>query len=250
VTTHALAATLGDREGALLQKIERHLPDLLERFAGAAVKATTLTHPGNIDALAAHGVAISRSDPDGNLIGRHRREALRAALKVREAERVAYFDLDHALRWIENDPSEFDEALEQADGYDCFVIGRGARSFAALPRRLAATESVINHIYELISGQPWDLMMAARSFSRPAAQAVVDGCEVDTIGHDVAWPLFCGARGFSLGYLEAEGLTYLTNADYAADLADSKDGDPRAWATRIRLAAQHVDAMIPYMERL
>jgi hypothetical protein len=106
----------------------------------------------------------------------------------------------------------------------------------------------VNHVHELMTGRKWDLMMAARSLSRDAARAIVDGCDVYTIGNDVAWPLFCESRGFSVGYVEAEGLTYKTNVDYAKDLEDARDADPRAWATRVQLAAQHIEAMLPYMQ--
>jgi hypothetical protein len=157
-------------------------------------------------------------------------------------------DFDHLLRWIEKDASELDRVLAATAGYDCAVIGRGPRSLAALPERLASTEAIVNRIYRLMTGHPWDVMMAARSFSRRAAGAIVEGCSVDSIGNDVAWPLFCEARGLSVGYAEAEGLTYRTNADYASDLADARDGAPRAWAERVLLAAQHVEAMLPYME--
>lgn len=75
------------------------------------------------------------------------------------------------------------------------MIGRGPKSLAALPERLASTEAMVNHIFRLTTGRSWDVMMAARSFSRRAAQAVVEGSTVDTIGNDVAWPLLCRAQG-------------------------------------------------------
>jgi hypothetical protein len=100
-----------------------------------------------------------------------------------------------------------------------------------------------------MTGRPWDVMKTARSLARQGAEAIVDGCTVDSIGNDVAWPLFCEARELSVGYVEAEGLTYRTNADYASDLVDTRDGDPRAWAERVLLAAQHIEAMLPYMEQ-
>jgi hypothetical protein len=58
----------------------------------------------------------------------------------------------------------------------------------------------------------------------------------------------CKAQGLSVGYAEAEGLTYRANVDYASDFADARDGDPRAWAQRVLLAAQHDEAVVPYME--
>ena len=76
--------------------------------------------------------------------------------------------------------------------------------------------------------------------------AIVADCDEDTIGNDVAWPLFCQRRGYKMSYIEADGLTYRTNPDYANDNTDSGDGDPRRWITRVQLAAQHAQAMLPY----
>jgi hypothetical protein len=156
-------------------------------------------------------------------------------------------DFDHVLRWIENDAPELDRLLEATAEYDCAVIGRGPRSLAAVPERLASTEAIVNHVCRLMTGRSWDVMMAAQSFSRRAAEAIVADCTVDTVGNDVAWPLFCETLGLSIGYVQAEGLTYRTNVDYASDLVDARDGDPRAWAARVLLAAQQIDAMLPYM---
>jgi hypothetical protein len=30
---------------------------------------------------------------------------------------------------------------------------------------------------------------------------------------------------------------------------DARDGDPREWAARVLLTAQHIEAMLPYMEK-
>jgi hypothetical protein len=161
---------------------------------------------------------------------------------------ILYLDLDHALRWLENDAEEMDAAVQRIQRSDCTVIGRGPRSMATLPRRLTMTEGVVNEIFRLVSGLSWDVMMAARGLSRRAAEAIVEDCDVDTIGNDCAWPLFCQSRGFTLDYLEANGLTYRTNPDYAADVDDRHDENPMAWALRVNLAAQQVEAMLPYTE--
>ncbi len=248
MTEYSVAATLGDREGVLAFKVEELLPRAVDRFGTVAVRAMTTTHERNLSLLERAGVAFTTTEPDAGQIGRYRREALGLALAHGSSARILYMDFDHLLRWIENDASELDRVLDEAAGYDCGVIGRSPRFFSALPERLAATESIVNHVYRLMTGRSWDLMMAARSLSRRAAGAIVDGCTVDTIGNDVAWPLFCEARGFSVGYVAADGLTYRTNADYAVDRPDARDADPRAWATRVLLAGQHVEAMLPYMD--
>jgi hypothetical protein len=239
-----LAVTVGDREGALTAKLDQLLPELLGRVDVVA-KATTVTHDRLLAILDDAGVVVTTSEPSANHIGRHRRDALGMAL-AQGAERVVYMDLDHALRWVENDGVEFDDVLKRAERYDCAVIGRGPNSFAALPERLASTESIVNHIYELLTGRRWDLLMAARSLSRPAAERIVESCDVDTLGNDVAWPLFCESHGFSVGYLEAEALTYRTNQVYAEGSTDRHDHDPAAWAKRVEIAWQQVEAMMPY----
>lgn len=248
MTDWALATTFGDREGVLASKIEGLLPGVVRRFDVVAVQVLTGTHPRILSQLQEGGVILATAEPDMNRIGRHRREALRMALEYGSTSRIVYMDFDHLLRWLENDASELDRVLEATAEYDCAVIGRGIRSLAALPERLASTEAIVNHVFRLTTGHRWDVMMAARSFSRRAAEAIVDGCTVDSIGNDVAWPLFCEAWGLSVGYVEAEGLTYRTNVDYASDLVDARDGAPRAWAERVLLAAQHMEAMLPYME--
>ena len=250
MTRAALALAVDDPQGHLVGKLDRLLPGLRERFGDLAVHTTASTHRGVLDLLESAGAGLTTSPADTDAIGRHRREAVALALEVGVVDHILYLDPDHALRWLENDADEFDAAVRRIGRSDCTVIGRGPRSMAALPRRLAATEGIVNEIFRLVSGRPWDAMMAARGLSRRAAEAIVKGCNVDTIGNDCAWPLFCQSRGLTLDYLEADGLTYRTESDYAADAEDRRDEDPMEWALRVRLAAQHVEAMLPYMETL
>ncbi|MGH2542265.1 MAG: hypothetical protein ACRDIB_05700 [Ardenticatenaceae bacterium] len=245
----ALAVTIADPHGDLVGKLADLISRIGERFSVLSVAATNSTDERVFDLLRSAGARITTAKPNADAIGRHRREAVALALKSGSASHVFYADLDHVLRWIENDAEELDAVIRRIQGADCTVVGRGPRSMAALPRRLAETERIVNEIFALTSGLYWDVMMATRGLSRRAAKTIVTDCSVDTIGNDCAWPLFCAERGFSLDYVEAEGLTYRTNSDYAHDLSDSLDHDPRAWAMRVRLAAQHVEAMLPYMRK-
>ena len=245
----ALALAVDDPRGHLAGKLSELLPGLCERFAHLAAHTTTSTHRDVLGPLESAGASLKTAPYDVDAIGRHRREAVALALEAGASDHILYLDLDQALRWFENDADELDAAVRRIEHSDLTVIGRGPRSMAALPRRLAATEGVVNEIFRLVSGRQWDVMMAARGLSRRAAEAIVRDCGVDTIGNDCAWPLFCESRGFTLDYLEADGLTYRTERDYAADVEDRRDEDPKAWALRVRLAAQHVEAMVPYMER-
>ena len=244
----ALALAVADPQGYLVDKLSKLLPGLCERFDPLTVHATTSTHRGILDLLESAKAGLTVSPVDPYAIGRHRREAVALALKTDAVGHVLYLDLDHALRWVENDADELEAAARHSQRSACTVIGRGPRSIAALPRRLATTEGIVNEIFRLVSGRSRDVMMAARGLSRRAAEAIVEGCDVDTVGNDCAWPPFCQSRGFVLDYLEADGLTYRTSADYAADAEDQRDKNPMSWALRVELAAQHVEAMRPYMQ--
>lgn len=244
------ATTVADRDGALLPKLEMIMPQITRRFSGISIVATNSTDKRVLGLINGAGARLATVHADPNAIGRHRREAVALALQNAEHGHIFYADLDHVLRWIENRADEFDDVLGAIIGWDCAVVGRGPLSMAALPHRLAMTEAIVNEIFGLITGHSWDLMMAARGFSHRAAELIVDKCDIDTVGNDVAWPLFCRQRGFSLGYVEADGLTYRTNADFTHDIEDAHDRDPRAWVTRMHLACQHVEAMRPYLSNV
>ena len=59
--------------------------------------------------------------------------------------------------------------------------------------------------------------------------------------------MLCDSLQYTIGYVEADGLTYRTNADYVADSADRQDNEPLAWVARVAIAYQHVQAMLPYL---
>ena len=222
-------------------------PVISELFSGISAFATNGTHPELVQVLDSVGASIERADSDSNLIGHHRRLALGGALSLGVETHILYMDLDHLLRWIENDRQELLSTLQVIPKWGCLVIGRSPASLRTLPRRLAETESIVNRIYYLNTGRSWDLMMSARGFSFAAARDVVEHCTVDSIGNDVAWPLLCDSLQHTMGYAEADGLTYRTNADYAAGSADRQDNEPLAWAARVAIAYQHVQAMLPYL---
>jgi NADPH:quinone reductase-like Zn-dependent oxidoreductase len=152
VTDQTLATTLGDREGVLASKIEELLPAVVRRFDVVAVHATTDTHPRIRSQLQEGGVVLAIAVPDTDQIGRHRRETLRMALAHGSSSRIVYMDFDHLLRWIENDAPEFYRLLDATAEYDCAVTGRGPRSLAAVPERLASTEAIVNHVCRLMTG--------------------------------------------------------------------------------------------------
>ncbi len=243
------ATSIADSQGDLINKLEKLLPLVLDRFEGIAVLATTNTDDRILKVLHDAQAFIDRAESDIDSIGLHRRQSVKLAMENSRNGHILYADADHILRWVEQDPRELDLVLARIKGSDCTVVGRGPKSFEALPKRLKETEKIVNHIFSLITGQRWDLMMAVRGLSRVAAELIVNESEVNTIGNDVDWPLLCKKNGLILDYIEAEGLTYKTEFDYANDLDDSQDQIPEAWALRVKLAYQHVVAMGPYIDK-
>lgn len=169
---------------------------------------------------------------DGS-VGKHRRAAVGLAATP-EASRVLYCDLDHVLRWVEVDRTELERCLEEPSA-DFVVIGRSERAMRACPARLRDTEAIVNHIYRLVTGHAWDLMFAVRSMTPAAARVIVDRSTEDTIANDVEWPVLAERSGLSVGYREADGLSYRVPRDF--DVAhDAHDANPSEWAHRVELA--------------
>lgn len=242
-----LATALSDPDAELLPKARKLWPTLERLFSCLAIHVTSNTHPDWLAFLAERQVPTRLSDQNWDHIGLHRRRALEIALDEFPTNQVLYVDPDHIMRWLERNPTELETMLTLVGAWDCLIVGRSPAAFAAAPARLRATEVLVNQVYALMTGRTWDLMMAARGFSRAAAELIVRECRENTIGNDVAWPLMTEQAGMSLGYVEADGLTYETNTVYATNSRDAEDADPRAWMLRVYTANQHIDAMRPYL---
>jgi hypothetical protein len=235
-----LTATVHDPAGHFLPGLARTRDALREVFGSFAMQVTTQTATAVVRFLTEDLEAVVRQAPADGQVGLHRRRAVELALPT-EAP-VVHIDLDHMLRWVEADRAELEGVLQAATGVDLLVVGRTAAAMNACPRRLRDTESIINHVYALITGHHWDLMFGVRVLSPACAQAIVDNCSEDTIGNDVAWPLYAETTGFRVGYAEADGLSYRTRADFDS-AADRRDDDPLRWIDRIGITNQQAQAM-------
>jgi hypothetical protein len=236
-----LAAALHDPEGHHLAGLRRLAGALREVFGGFGVQVTRETAPAVVGFLRDElGAVIGRAPADAASIGRHRRESVRLAATLDPATTL-YSDLDHVLRWIEADRLELERQLgPRAD--DLVVIGRSSAAMRVCPRRLRDTEAIVNHIYRLATGRSWDLMFAVRAMSPGAAAVIVEHGREDSIANDVEWPALVERAGLSLGYREADGLSYRTTQDFDAR-ADTHDHDPAAWITRVEIANLHARAL-------
>jgi hypothetical protein len=256
-----LAATHHDPDGRLYEQTARVLPALAKIFDGVAIQATNTTRERSLDLLTGAG-ALVRCEPSDRFagllrLGRARRAALELALEWDPAA-ILFCDFDRALHWAERYPKELALVGVSAAAHDFTLLGRTARAFDSHPRMQRDTEAIVNHVYAEVSGYAWDVTAAARMLSRRAAVAIVGGCPEESVGTDVAWPLFIGrAGGFTLGYLAAEGLEFETADRYADEIAAAGglarwiarlDADPREWAQRLELARLEVEAALPYSD--
>lgn len=238
----ALAATVHDPDNHLLGWLRKAGPALCETFGGFGILATAATSTEVVGLLEDLGAAVRREPPDGN-VGRHRRQAVGLAGNGY----VLYSDLDNLLRWIEGDRPELERLLSTPDA-DLIVIGRSARAMAACPQRLRDTEAIVNHIYALQTGHTWDLMFAVRLLSPAAARLVTEQGSENTLASDVEWPLLAEHSGLSVGYREADGLSYRTRQDFDA-AHDRNDGSPKHWIQRVDIAGDHCRVLKQFLER-
>ena len=168
-----LATALSDPEAELLPKATKLWPALQRLFSCQAIHVTSNTHPDWLEFLSERDVPTRLSEPNWDHIGLHRRRSVEIALDNHAAERLLYVDPDHIMRWLERVPGELESMLSLVGAWDCLIIGRSPRAFAAAPARLRETEVLVNRVYALMTGRSWDLMMAARGFSRAGAEQLV-----------------------------------------------------------------------------
>jgi hypothetical protein len=246
-----LAVTVHDPGGNFLPGFERMADRLTSTFAGIGALVTDDTAEPVVRFLSDRlGARVERAASDVGAIGRHRRRSVELTLAPGFADDddapVLYSDVDHILRWVEARPDEVDAALAAGGTTDLLVIGRSDAAMAASPRRLRETETIVNHVYELMTGRRWDLMFAIRCLSPAAARVVVEKSAEETIANDVEWPLLVESAGLGLAWFAADGLTYRVRQDFDAP-ADERDGDPAEWIDRVDLAAGHVRVLKTYL---
>ncbi len=253
----ALALIHYDPRGALFDQTVRVLPRLQQVFADIAIFANAATAPRSIGYLRDQGVRIvAEATQTGlNHLGEVRREAVHLALQG-PCPFILYCDFDRILHWMEFHPQELIDVAQQITAHDFTILGRTPRAYATHPRIQRDTEAIINHVFERITDRAWDTGAGARGLARRAAEAVSAQCHDDQISNDVTWPL-CLERmgGFTLGYIETEGLEFETPDRFPAEVAqaggvaqwsEQLDDDPQHWATRLELARIEVAAMLPF----
>jgi len=257
----ALAVTYHDPEGRMYPQIQRALPVLRRVFGGLAIRASHRAYKPSLDLWAKAGAAIAQGSPDQAVerfkLGQARRDAVALALTL-DCAHLFYCDGDRILHWAERYPEELAEVARRVIEFDFTVLGRTPRAFDSHPRIQRDTESIVNHVFALVSGRAWDVTAAARGLARRAADLILAGCPDEEVSTDVTWTLFLKRRGnLSLGYIETEGLEFETADRYADQVAQAGgmaqwmaqlDSSPRNWAHRLDMARVEVEGMFPYLD--
>ena len=253
--TITLAATHHDPEGRLYAQTARVLPRVQSLFGDLVLHLTSTTQPRSEELLGAAGADLTReTDMPGGLtqLGRPRRAVIARAL-ARGAQRMIFCDFDRMLHWAEFYPDELAAVIAQTAAHDFTVLGRTERAYATHPRCQRDTEATINTVFASISGHAWDVGAGARGLSRRAAEALLAGCDDESVGVDCTWPLFLLRAGsFDVGYIATEGMEFETADRYADQIAvcgsvaawiAQLDADPTQWALRLDLARVEVAAL-------
>jgi hypothetical protein len=238
----ALAATLHDPPGALLDDVVRLLPRLgtLYRTVAVATSPPTSAHvTAHLSAAGAHA-----GTPGTNLRGPLYRLSIRRAL-ASGASRVHYLDLDRALHWLRRAPRELAAVLRLASRHPLLLIGRTPKAHRSHQLPLYATEVLANRLMASRLGVRGrvDLLPPSFVLTAPLAASLLARSrarDVAIYGELAAIVLGSAAR---VPYLECRGLDWETpdrhrQAVRRAGLAvwRRRQETPAEWALRIDIA--------------
>jgi SAM-dependent methyltransferase len=247
----ALAATWHPR--GELPRFARLLPQLEAVYEHIALSFGFEADPHVIAAFAAGDYAgrskISYVLNDDWNWGRY--AAIRESLKS-SASYIHYADMDRLLRWVETRPEEWRQTVEAVRRTDYLVIGRTPAAYATHPQALIQTEAISNQVTAYLVGRAMDVSAGSKGFSRAAAEFLIANTQpVRAIGADAEWTVLLKRAGFSIDYLEVDGLDWESADQYqvrAAETdqqrlaAEAYDADPRHWRWRVDVAMEVVQS--------
>ncbi|MDA8219502.1 MAG: hypothetical protein M0Z94_18030, partial [Dehalococcoidales bacterium] len=218
-----------DPDKRLLKAMGDTLGPLFAKFGGVYVVLSQRTHPDVEAALRGMGVDTERERKPA--VGASRRQALAMARQAGSTH-CLYCDLDRALHWARDYPSELAQTLARVSESDLLVIGRTARAFASHPRCMTETEGAANHVFGLTFRREWDICAAARGISTAAADAILAESRVDGVGTEGEWPaLLLKREGLRFDYVETEGMEYETPDRFPDEVRAA--GGAEAWTEAV-----------------
>jgi SAM-dependent methyltransferase len=232
-----------------LPRFTRLLPVLEENYAGIVVSFIPNEDKDALDQITS-GRFSSHSKLSffvNNDQRRGRYTALQKALET-SAEYVHYADMDRLLRWVETRPEEWKQTLNQIEKAECLIMGRTEAANRTHPQALVLTEQISNELVSHILEREMDVSAGSKSFSRAAAQYLVDHCQEDNaVGSDAEWPILLKKAGFKLGYIELDGLDWESADRFQLQAADEQvqhqaakeyDMKPEHWLHRVKIAQE------------
>ncbi|PJF22563.1 MAG: hypothetical protein CUN56_05345 [Phototrophicales bacterium] len=235
-----LALTTTWRPRGELPRLKRFLPHLRELYQHIIV-----VMPSDVSSsvLAQMQNLVDHAESDSSQM--HTRSlAMMRALQT-DAQTIQYCDLDRLIRWIETHPAELTKTTTAIQGRDVVVIGRTEAAFNTHPRALTETETTINTVFSHLLGIKVDLGSGSKSFSRRAAEIIVQrGQTTYSPATDAEWVIWCYRAGLSIDTLWVDGLDWEsadqfrdTAADKATQRAAAQAYDQRleSWHFRVQL---------------
>jgi hypothetical protein len=247
----AAITALHDPEGRFIPLLSKQKGSLLNILGEIYISHTKETDPKLLSRLGGLGYQLFA----GGLWGESRRQALGEALL---AKKSSYFfcDFDKILHWVSVASEELRFFLEQEPEEDFLILGRGSRAMATYPLSWQQTEGVVNRLVSRLVGRQLDVMAAVCRLSAKAGKLIYRSSVEEGWGSCVEWPLIAYKANLSVGYQEAEGLSwedpdrFQAEIKIAGGLEEWKKvfyDSPQQWEKRFLSAAEQL-AVVARME--
>jgi hypothetical protein len=161
------------------------------------------------------------------------------------------------IHWVETRPDEWRDVVGMIPATDCLITGRAEHAFASRPKAIQETEAIINTVFSFALGQPVDLGLGSRGFSRRAVELILRNSRPGGWG-DAEWPILVHRPGWKLTYVAVDGVEWETpdfHRDAVADeatrqrAADAYDLRADRWAMRVRVAQEIIAEGLAALER-
>ncbi|MCA0452704.1 MAG: hypothetical protein LCI00_01865 [Chloroflexi bacterium] len=176
-----------------------------------------------------------------------------------QADYIHYVDMDRLLRWIETQPDELRQTINQVQSSECLVIGRTEAAWETHPQAMRQTEAISSGLFSRLIGQELDLSAGSKGFNRAAVECLLANTQPErAIGADSEWVIICQRAGFKIESLLVDGLDWEIADRYQTTAADSNrqqqirneyDADAENWAHRVRIAHEIIEAGMDALNR-
>jgi SAM-dependent methyltransferase len=241
-------------------RFERFLPMLMERYAGIVIIILQSDDQVVMRQLSApeftsnSRLRIYLHEAPRN--GRYK--AIKYALET-DADYIHYVDMDRLLHWVETQPDEWKQMISEIEKFDCIVFGRTREAFLTHPQALITTEQVSNNVVSYLLKKEMDVSAGSKSFSRSAAQYVIEYCAPDnSIGTDAEWPILIKQAGFKMEHIQVNGLDWESADQYQDQAATNEiqsraareyDTDPDHWSRRIKITDEIIQTALDVSQK-